>query len=136
MNICNILFIRGVIKDQVAERPHAQLEPALIDIEVRRMVWEGGFGVLSFGHSAEEKKERGDFGAEERKVFRSGHRVHYPDINFARGPAEGGQGSLYEAGVVVGNKGFFLDVDISRSARAFGNQGNGTPHTIMDIALH
>jgi hypothetical protein len=126
---------RHIINRQVAECPHTQLKSALVDIKVCCMMGKGGFWVLALCHSAKKEKERGDFSAIKRKVFRSRHGIHHLNIILTRGTAEGGQGSLNKRGVVVRNKGFVFDVDVSGSARAFGNPGNGTSAMVFGSIL-
>src|ERR1700726_1508065 len=103
----------------MAKGAYAQLESALVDVEVRGMVGEGGLRVFALCHPAEKEKERRHFRAEEGEVFRSGHGVHYHDVVLAGGAADGGKGFLDEVRVVISDERLFVDRDLGRGAGAF-----------------
>ena len=47
------ILLRRVIKDQVAERLHPNVQTAVVDEEVRRMVWCCGLGIFARRHPSD-----------------------------------------------------------------------------------
>src|SRR3954451_20990490 len=73
-------FLIRVIENDVAERFHTDIETAVVDVKVRRVMSRGCLWIFSRRHSSDKEKEGRRLGAKKRKVLCTGRPLGFGDI--------------------------------------------------------
>src|SRR5437899_1924450 len=97
-------ILSGIIKNNIAKRLDADVEPAVVDVEIRGVVGGGGFRVFTLWHAADVEEKGRSFGAVVRKIFGPGGPVALDYIFSSGGLFKRRQRLFDQIGRVVGDE--------------------------------
>jgi|SRR5687767_2931732 len=73
-----------VIENDIAERFYANVEAAVVNIKIGRVMWRSLKGILSLWHTANLEEERRGLPAIKRKILGAGNPISLPHAFFSR----------------------------------------------------
>src|SRR5450759_3589422 len=123
---------REKIQGQPSQRPHAELQAALVHIKARRVVGCGKARILVLGRAAHEVEESRHFLLVAREILGTAQLVDEVHVGIARHALEVGHRPSGERFVVDGDIVTTVDMHAGLGAAALGDERGDLRHEFMD----